>query len=99
MRSPALALSLAVFLLASAGGGCGGTVLDDVKTEAQIEQNLEQAAGRKVTAVECPSGVEIEADETFDCAVTLAGGKEETATIRILDEDANTELADLKPAK
>ncbi|HEU5142767.1 MAG TPA: DUF4333 domain-containing protein [Solirubrobacterales bacterium] len=99
MRLPAVAVSLVVFLMASVGSGCGGTVLDDAKTEAQIEQNLEQAAGKKVRAVECPSGVEIEAGETFDCAVTLAGGEEETATIKILDEDANTELADLKPAK
>lgn len=99
MRFPVLVLSLVVSLLALAGSGCGGTVLDDAKTEAQIEQNLEQAAGKKVTSVDCPSDVEIEKGETFDCAVTLAGGVEETATIRILDEDANTELADLKPAK
>jgi NAD(P)H-hydrate repair Nnr-like enzyme with NAD(P)H-hydrate epimerase domain len=89
------ALALAV-LLAS---GCGETVIDDVKTEAAIEQNLEDSVGKKVSNVDCPSGVEVEAGKSFDCAVTLAGGKRETATLKILNEDADVEVTDLKPAK
>lgn len=79
--------------------GCGGTVIDDAKTEAAIEQNLEDSVGQKVTSVDCPSGVEVEPDTTFDCTVSLADGKEETATLKILNEDADVEVTDLKPNK
>jgi NAD(P)H-hydrate repair Nnr-like enzyme with NAD(P)H-hydrate epimerase domain len=90
---------LALVLAAVFATGCGETVIDDAKTEDAIEQNLKSAAGKKVTAVDCPSGVEVEADASFDCTVSLAGGKEETATMKILNEDADIELTDLQPAK
>jgi Domain of unknown function (DUF4333) len=80
-------------------GGCGETVIDDVKTEDALEQNVERSLGKKVTAVDCPSGVEVEKGKTFDCVLTLAGGQKETATMKILNEDADIELADLKSAK
>lgn len=79
--------------------GCGKTVIDDVKTEDAITQNLESSLGKKVTGVECPSGVEVEVDATFDCTVTVAGGKEETAIMKILNEDADIELTNLKAGK
>lgn len=91
----ALAAVLASIFVAA----CGETVIDDVKTEDAIEQNLKTSANKKVAAVECPSGVEVEADATFDCTVTLAGGKEETATMKILNEDADIELTNLKAGK
>ncbi len=81
------------------GAGCGETVIDDAKTEAAIEQNLEDSVGQKVSSVECPSGVEVEAGKTFDCSVSLAGGKRETATLKILNEDADVEVTDLQPDK
>jgi NAD(P)H-hydrate repair Nnr-like enzyme with NAD(P)H-hydrate epimerase domain len=90
-----LALPLLVFLAV----GCGETVIDDAKTEAAIEQNLENSVGQKVTSVDCPSGVEVETDATFDCTVSLAGGKEQTATLKILNEDADVEVTDLTPNK
>jgi hypothetical protein len=89
-------------LLAGAGlliGGCGETVIDDAKTEAAIEQNLERSVGQKVSSVDCPSGVEVKAGETFDCAVSLDGGGKETATLKILNEDADVEVTDLRPEK
>lgn len=89
------ALALAAFLAV----GCGETVIDDVKTEGAIEQNLEDSLGKRVTSVDCPSGVEVEAGKSFDCAVVLAGGKGETATLKILNEDADVEVTDLKPDK
>jgi hypothetical protein len=95
-RSAALAALLAIVFLAQ---GCGETVIDDAKTEAAIEDNLQKSVGQKVTSVDCPSGVEVEPDTTFDCTVSLAGGKEETATLKILNEDADVEVADLKPNK
>jgi NAD(P)H-hydrate repair Nnr-like enzyme with NAD(P)H-hydrate epimerase domain len=90
-----LALAFVVFLVA----GCGETVIDSAKTEAAIEDNLEKSVGQKVSSVDCPSGVEVKTGATFDCAVTLAGGKQETATLKILNEDADVEVTDLKPDK
>jgi hypothetical protein len=95
-RSGAIAALVAAAVVAV---GCGETVIDDAKTEAAIEQNLRDSVGQKVTSVDCPSGVEVEAGKTFDCAVTLAGGKGETATLKILNEDADVEVTDLKPNK
>jgi NAD(P)H-hydrate repair Nnr-like enzyme with NAD(P)H-hydrate epimerase domain len=92
----AAALALAAGAIAV---GCGETVIDDVKTEDAIEQNLEDSLGKKVTEVDCPSGVEVEAGASFDCKVTLSGGKRETATLKILNEDADVEVTDLQPGK
>lgn len=82
-----------------AGIGCGGTVIDDAKTEAAIEQNLENSLGQKVASVDCPSGVEVETGRSFDCKIELAGGREETATLKILNSDADVEVTGLRPDK
>lgn len=74
-------------------------MLDDAKTEATLEQYLEDSLGERVSAVECPSGVEVEKGATLECDVTLAGGERETATIEILNEDADIGVADLMPDK
>lgn len=89
------ALVLVVFLAV----GCGETVIDDAKTEAAIEQNLKNSVGQTVSSVDCPSGVEVEAGKTFDCTVNLAGGKQETATLKILNSDADVEVTNLRPDK
>jgi NAD(P)H-hydrate repair Nnr-like enzyme with NAD(P)H-hydrate epimerase domain len=89
------ALALAVFLAA----GCGETVIDDAKTEAAIEENLQKSVGQKVASVDCPSGVEVKAGKTFDCTVSLAGGKQETATLKILNSNADVEVTGLQPNK
>lgn len=97
-RAVALA-ALAAVLAAASLAACGGTVIDDVKAEEAIEQNLKTSANKDVTAVECPSGVEVEVNATFECTVSLAGGKEETATMKILNEDADIALTNLKADK
>jgi hypothetical protein len=79
--------------------GCGETVIDDAKTEAALQHNLEQSLGEKVSRVECPSGVEVKTDSQFECAVVLAGGKTKTATLKILNEDADVELIHLSAGK
>jgi hypothetical protein len=95
VRSIALAaLLVAVALFA---GGCGETVIDAAKTEATLEQNLRESTGKDVTAVECPSDVEVVAGSTFECVVKLAGGEQETATLKILNDDADIEVSDLEP--
>lgn len=87
------ALALGVFLAV----GCGETVIDSTKTEGAIEENLEKSVGQKVSSVDCPSGVEVDAGKTFDCTITLQDGKRETATLKILNSDADVEVANLKP--
>jgi hypothetical protein len=92
-----LLLLAAVSALAIAG--CGETVVDSTKAEDAIEHNLEQAQGTKITAVDCPSDVEVTAGERFECVVHEAGGKEQTATLKILNGDADLSLVDLSPNK
>jgi len=95
MSKPACLAILALAAAMAFALGCGDTVLDDAKTEAALEQNLQGAVGKKVTAVECPSGVEVEKGATFDCEVTLAGGERQTATLKIYNEDADVEVTNL----
>lgn len=95
-RSGAVAALLAVAFLAL---GCGETVIDDAKTEAAIEQNLKSSLGKKVSSVDCPSDVKVEAGASFDCAVTLTSGKQETATLKIINDDADVEVTSLKSDK
>ena len=95
----ALALLGAATALALSIAACGETVIDSAKTEDAIEHNLEKASGLKVASVDCPSDVEVKKGTTFECVVTEAGGKEETATLKILNEDADVSLVDLSPNK
>jgi hypothetical protein len=95
-----LALAIAAVATAAlAAVGCGETVIDDAKTEAAIKQNLQGSLEKKVSSVDCPSGVKVEPGETFDCEVSLAGGEKETATLKILNKDADVEVTDLSPKK
>jgi hypothetical protein len=94
-----LALAATGGLLALSVAACGETVIDAAKTEDAIEHNLEKASGLTVTSVDCPSDVEVKKGATFECAVTEPGGKEETATLKILNEDADVSLVDLSPNK
>jgi hypothetical protein len=90
----------ALVVLASASvliAGCGETVLDSAKLEDTVEQDLERSTGRKVASVECPSDVEVTKGATFECTVSFAGGKRETANLKILNEDADVALTDLQP--
>ncbi len=93
--SAVAALAIAVFIAV----GCGETVIDSAKTEAAIEQNLENSVGQKISSVDCPSGVEVKAGTTFDCTVSMAGGKQETATLKIINSDADVEVTNLKANK
>jgi NAD(P)H-hydrate repair Nnr-like enzyme with NAD(P)H-hydrate epimerase domain len=93
--SAVAALAIVVFVAV----GCGETVIDSAKTEAAIEQNLENSVGQKINSVDCPSGVEVKAGTTFDCTVSMAGGKQETATLKIINSDADVEVTDLKANK
>lgn len=79
--------------------GCGETVIDDVKAEDAIKSNLEKSLDEKITSVDCPSDEEVEKGKTFTCAVKLSDGEQMTATLKILNEDADVSLVGLKPTK
>jgi hypothetical protein len=74
-------------------------VIDSAKTEDAIESNLRKASGLPVTAVDCPSDVEVEPKATFDCTVEVEGGEEQIATLVIRNDDADVSLVNLVPAK
>lgn len=94
VRLTALAL-LAPALLALAA--CGKTIVDLNKTEDQIQAEAEKRSpDAKVSSVECPSDVEVEPGREFTCTVRLAGGRTETAKLRIRDEEANLTLLSLQ---
>jgi Domain of unknown function (DUF4333) len=93
-RLAALAFALALVLALAAG--CGKTVIDDVKTEEALQQNVEDSLGQKVRSVECPSGVEVEAKATFECTIDMVKGDDQTATLRIRNDDADVEVVELR---
>lgn len=96
------AIALAVVALAVAAivaVGCGETVIDSGKTEGALKENLRGALHKRVSSVECPSGVKVEPKASFECTVNLAGGKTETATLKILNRNADVEVTGLSPKK
>jgi hypothetical protein len=76
--------------------GCGETVIDSAKTEDALKANLGNSLGEKVSSVDCPSDVEVEKGKTFTCSVKLAKGEGQTATLKILNEDADVSVTDLR---
>jgi hypothetical protein len=75
--------------------GCGETVIDSTKTEEALEANLSKSLEERVSSVECPSDQKVEAGATFTCKVLLPKGKEETATLKILNKDADVSVIKL----
>jgi hypothetical protein len=98
-RPSSLVLTIALALAALLAAGCGGTVIDAAKTEGAIEHNLETSVGQKVASVDCPSDVEVEAGKTFECAVRLENGSSETATLKVLNSNADVEVTGLQTDK
>jgi NAD(P)H-hydrate repair Nnr-like enzyme with NAD(P)H-hydrate epimerase domain len=74
-------------------------VIDQKKVEDQVKSSSENARGAKVASVDCPSGVEVEAGATFTCSVKFSSGKEETATLKIRNEEADLDFEDLSPSE
>jgi Domain of unknown function (DUF4333) len=95
IRLAAAALLVAFVLLAA---GCGETVIDDVKAEDAIQQNLESSVDRKVSSVDCPSEEEVEAGKTFTCSVVFSDGQKATTTLKILNDDADVKIVGFKSA-
>jgi Domain of unknown function (DUF4333) len=93
------AATLALLVIAFAVLGCGETVIDDVKAEEAIKSNLEKSLDKNIIAVDCPADEEVEKGKTFTCTVNFSQGKQATATLKILNEDADVSLVGLKPTK
>lgn len=98
----AAAVALAVVALGAVAlvvSGCGETVIDKAKIEATLEEDLRKSEHERVSSVDCPSGVAVEPGASFECTVKLAGGKEETATLKIRDKNADVEVTGIAPKK
>jgi hypothetical protein len=93
--SAAIGFSVAALAIA----GCGDTVIDNGKAEDAIRADVEKSLKVPVKSVECPSDVKVEAGKTFECIVTAANGKKATATLKILNSDADVSFVDFQPIK
>ncbi|MGC1166125.1 MAG: DUF4333 domain-containing protein [Solirubrobacterales bacterium] len=93
------AAALTLLVIAFVAAGCGETVIDDVKAEGAIQSNLEKSLDAKIKTVDCPSDQEVEKGQTFTCTVIFSDGKQATATLKILNEDADVSLVGLKQNK
>ena len=85
----------ALIVIAVVAIGCGETVIDATKTEEALQASLSKSLEEKVSSVECPSSQKVEAGATFTCKVKLPKGKEETATLKILNKDADVSVIKL----
>ena len=87
-----MALAIAGFGLA----GCGKTVVDDVKLEETLKDNVESSRGEKVKSVDCPTEIEVKAQGRIRMHDHPRKGKKETAVLRIKNEDADIEVVEIK---
>jgi hypothetical protein len=100
LGAPAAPLAAAALLaILFVAAGCGETVIDDVKAEGAVQSNLEKSLHEKITSVDCPSGQKVEKGKTFGCTVKFSDGKQATATLKILNEEADVSLVGLKSKK
>lgn len=84
-----------LIVIAVVAVGCGDTIIDATKTEEALQASLSKSLEEKVSSVECPSSQKVEAGATFTCKVNLPDGKEETATLKILNKDADVSVIKL----
>ncbi len=89
----------ATMFAALAISSCGDTVIDDAKAEDAIRDNVESSTKVKVAAVDCPADVKVEAGRRFECLVTAESGRKATATLKILNSDADVSFVALRPVK
>jgi hypothetical protein len=90
---------VALAVVAVAIVGCGETVIDSAKTQEAIKANLEKSLHRKVSSVSCPSEQKVEPSATFTCSVSFSEGKQATATLKIINKEADVSLIKLQANK
>jgi hypothetical protein len=93
------AVAIAIGVVGVVAVGCGDTVIDSSKAEGAIQANLEKSLHHKVSSVSCPSEQKVDPGATFDCSVDFANGKQATATLKILNKDADVSLVGLQASK
>jgi hypothetical protein len=91
LLTAALAVALAVL-----AAGCGGTTIDPAKLEPTAKQSLEHSLHRKIAAVDCPSGVDVDPGRVFECEVVFADKSREEVVIKIRNSDADVSLLGLR---
>jgi Domain of unknown function (DUF4333) len=97
IRIPVLCTAaLPLCAAAIVASGCGETVIDPVKAEETIKASLEKSLHEKIRAVECPSGVKVEAGASFTCTVDFSNGSKEIAKLKIRDKEADISLVGLE---
>jgi NAD(P)H-hydrate repair Nnr-like enzyme with NAD(P)H-hydrate epimerase domain len=89
------AVAIAALLVA----GCGSKVIDDQKAEAAIKSDVEKNTSVKVASVDCPGDVEVKTGETFNCTVRAQDGRSATVTLKVLNENADVKVVNLKTNK
>ena len=89
------AVAIAALLIA----GCGSKVIDDKKAEAAIKHDVESNTSVKVASVDCPGDVEVKTGATFDCTVRAQDGRSATVSLKILNENADVKVINLKTNK
>ena len=89
----------ALLLLAALAVAACGTVIDDGKAEDAVQASVEKDLNVKVQSVDCPSNVDVKAGKTFDCEVTAVNGDKSTATLKILNGDADVAFVGYKKSK
>ena len=89
----------ALLVIAVAVVGCGETVLDSAKVQEAIKANLEKSLHRKVSSVSCPSEQKVEPKADFTCSISFTDGKQATATLKILNKEADVSVIKLQANK
>ena len=85
--------------LAALGLAACGTVIDDGKAEDAVQASVEKDLNVKVKSVDCPGDVDVKAGKTFDCEVVAVNGDKSTATLKILNSDADVAFVGYKKSK
>jgi NAD(P)H-hydrate repair Nnr-like enzyme with NAD(P)H-hydrate epimerase domain len=93
--SAACLMTASIGLLALFLAGCGGTVIDEDTIQASLEKSLHE----KIKAVDCPSGLNVDAGTTFSCAVNRSNGIQATVTLKIRDKEADLSIVDFKQSE
>ena len=99
MTNAVRAAIAAIVVLAAVGLAACGTVIDDSKAEDAVQASVEKDLNVKVKSVDCPSDVDVEKGKTFDCEVVAANGDKSTATLKILNDDADVAFVGYKQSK
>jgi hypothetical protein len=93
------AVAVGLLAVVVAVAGCGETVIDSSKVQAAIQANLEKALHHKVSSVSCPSEQKVTPGATFTCSVSFSGGRQATATLKIINKEADVSMIGLRASK